>query len=78
MSIIGGDDPLTVLARGALLDLGPAIVRIRLDEGAELPDDRRAVVVVVHRVKVEMVLGTLAGGESDPRVVQVARVARAD
>ena len=78
MSILGGDDPLIVLARGTMLDLGPAIVRIRLDDGAELPDDRRAVVVVVHRTKVEMVLGTLAGGESDPRVVQVARVERVD
>jgi hypothetical protein len=78
-SIVGGDDPLAVLARGTLIELGPAIVRIRLDEGAEPPPARETVVVIVHRTKVEMVLGTVdAGGESDPRLLLVTRVARAD
>lgn len=74
-----GDDPLRVLARGTLLDLGPATVRVRLDDDEPaLPIGRTAVVVVVHRTKVEMVLGERTELERDGRAHVITRVHRAD
>ena len=79
VSVLGGDDPLRVLARGTLLELGPATVRIRLDdEEPELALGRTTVVVVVHRTKVEMVLGERIELERDGRAHLITRVARAD
>jgi len=77
-SIVGGDAPLQVLARGTVVELGPAVLRIRLNDGVEPPPSRERVVVVVHRAKVELVLGEVVGDEPDPRTVRIARVARAE
>lgn len=78
MSVVGDDGPLRVLARGTLVELGAGAVRIRLDEDAELEEGRQTVVVVVHRTKVELVLGQRVDRESEPRMVRIARVIPAD
>ena len=78
MSVVGGDEAMAVIARGTLVELGPAMARVRLDEGAAVPDVRSTVVVVVHRTNVEMVLGSVVAGETEPRMLRIARVARAD
>jgi len=78
VSIVGEDAPLRVLAGGTAIEVGPVTVRIRLDEGAEMPEGKQTVVVIVHRTKVEMMLGTPIDGETDPQMVRIARVSRAE
>lgn len=78
VSIVGDDAPLRVLARGTLVDLGAGAVRIRLDEDAELAEGRQAVIVVVHRTKVELVLGERVDREAELRMVRIARVIPAE
>ena len=78
VTLLGGDDTLTVLARGTLVDLGPAIVRVRLDGDDEPPRGGFPIVVVVHRAEPEMVLGDVIDGGSEPRTVVVSRVPSLD
>jgi len=77
VTIVGDDSPLRVLARGTLVDLGPSIVWIRTDEDAGV-EVRATVAVVVHRSKVEVVLGQVAEVDPAAGIVSVARVVRAD